>query len=202
MERIGALNPEPKYIVILGDSTDGSKDTTILKTQLNRFENLVRSYHPTKTIIHVLGNHEVAHKPKNDAAEKLFADTFLKFTTDGDLEEYNKTVYYLDIGNTRLIVLNSHHCGETKMIGDKQLEWLRKVASDPIEHKFVFVHAPAYPTGAHSGTCLDKHPEQRNKLWKIIDESNIDIFFAGHEHNYSRRIIDNSFSTEKYNFSN
>ncbi len=34
----------------------------------------------------------------------------------------------------------------------------------------------------------------RDAFWKIIDKCNIDIVFSSHEHNYSRRIIDDSFS--------
>lgn len=202
LKKITELNPQPQYIVILGDSVDGSKEENILKSRLDRFINLVRSYHPIKTIIPVLGNHEVNHRPKDDTAEKIFADNLSLLKKDGQLEEYNSTVYYLDIANTRFIILNSHHCGETKRIGEKQLKWFKEVAAEPMQHKIVFLHAPAYPTGAHLGTCLDKYPEERNKLWKIIDANNIDIVFAGHEHNYSRRIIDKSFSNDIYQFNN
>jgi ABC-type microcin C transport system duplicated ATPase subunit YejF len=49
---------------------------------------------------------------------------------------------------------------------------------------------------------MDSYPEARDEFWSIVDENNVDIVFSGHEHNYSRRIIDKSFSTEKYKFNN
>jgi hypothetical protein len=58
-----------------------------------------------------------------------------------------------------------------------------------MKNKIVFVHSPAFPTGAHFGHCLDLHSEDRDAFWKTVENSNINIVFSGHEHNYSRRKI-------------
>jgi len=37
-------------------------------------------------------------------------------------------------------------------------------------------------------------PKERDAFWQIIDNSNYVALFCGHEHIYSRRIIDHSFN--------
>jgi Icc protein len=194
--------PEPDFFVILGDCVAGSDKVDELRSQLERFKQMLYSYFPNRVVFSVIGNHEVNNNPVDDKAEKIFEEVFCEFSPSGQLEGFNKTVYYVDVENTRLIVLNSYHYGQCSRIGEEQLNWLKQIASEDKEHKFVFVHSPAYPTGAHIGSCLDKFLDDRDKFWKVIDESNVDIVFSGHEHNYSRRVIDKSFNTEKYQYKN
>ena len=95
----------------------------------------------------------------------------------------------MDFGNTRLIVLNAFHYGSIHKIDKDQLNWFEEKASEYKKNKLVFIHSPAFPTGAHLGHCLDLYPEDRDVFWKVVDKCGIDIVFSGHEHNYSRRII-------------
>lgn len=116
------------------------------------------------------------------------------------MEGYNRTSYYVDISNVRIIVLNSYHPGESNQIANQQFDWFKKVSNGIQQHKLVFVHSPAYPTGQHIKSALDSFSEQRDKFWNVVDKNGVDLVFVGHEHNYSRRLIDNSFSTEDYKF--
>ena len=109
------------------------------------------------------------------------------------LEDYNNTAYYVDYEDTRLIILNSFHYGELSRISEKQLIFFEATASREIKNKFVFVHSPAFPTGAHFGHCLDLYPSERESFWDIVKKNNIDIVFSGHEHNYSIRKIDSAY---------
>ena len=194
MDESTKLSPKAEFIVVCGDSVAGSSNGEVLSSQLKAFRSIVERYHPNKPLIPVVGNHEVNIEPTDDRYEKIFSSIYSDVSPIGFLKDYNKTVYYKDFNDTRLIVLNAFHHGETHRISPKQLYWFKEVSSVYKKNKFVFVHSPAFPTGAHYTHCLDLYPKDRDAFWKIVDSSNIDIVFSGHEHNYSRRIINGSLS--------
>jgi hypothetical protein len=78
-------------------------------------------------------------------------------------------------------------------ISKAQLNWLQEKTSNCNKNKLLFVHSPAFPTGAHLGHCLDLYPSARDDFLRTVEKCNINIIFSGHEHNYSRRIINNTF---------
>lgn len=200
MELSSNLKPAPSFYVSLGDCVAGSGDNEVLKEQLVDFKNVCKQFVSSILILPVLGNHEVNNVPVDISSEVIFKEQLLDFKKKNILEAYNDTVYYMELNNCRFIFLNTYHCGELKKIENEQLKWLEETCKTDKKYKFVFMHDPAFPTGAHIGTCLDSYPEARDRLWKIIDENNINIVFCGHEHNYSRRIIDSNFSSSKYKF--
>jgi len=191
------LNPKPQFIVMCGDTVAGSNKEELLAFQLNKLRSIIEKYHPINPLIPVVGNHEVNIEPTDDRFEKVFSQFYNDLNPNEFLDGYNKTVYYIDFGDTRLIILNAFHYGSTHKIDKDQLNWFEEKASECKKNKLVFVHSPAFPTGAHLGHCLDLYPEYRDAFWKVVDKCGVDIVFSGHEHNYSRRIIDDSFSKEK-----
>lgn len=183
------LDPEVEFVVVCGDSVAGSINKEIMKNQLNSFKNIISTYYPGKILVPVVGNHDINAKLQDESYEKIFDDVYFDLKPSNTLEGYNRTVYYMDFKDTRLIVLNSFHPGEVHKITGKQLTWFEKASSDDIKNKIVIVHSPAFPTGAHLGHCLDMYPEFRDKFWNVIDKNNISLVFSSHEHNYSRRLI-------------
>jgi 3',5'-cyclic AMP phosphodiesterase CpdA len=81
-----------------------------------------------------------------------------------------------------------------------QLDWLEKdltaARSARARHLFVFVHEPAFPNGGHIADSLwggGRDPEAvsaRDRLWTIVTQAGASAVFSGHEHNYSRTLID------------
>jgi predicted MPP superfamily phosphohydrolase len=194
LQLIKALTPQPEYIIVGGDLVGGNKDTTIYKSQLQTFKTIMSAYYPMNIILPAFGNHENVGNV-NNTHEKIFGDIFNEFSKASALKGYNNTVYYVDDANVRLIILNSDYQGESEEIIKGQLDWLKsstKTGNKII--KFVFVHEPPYPTGSHVGSSLDVYPTKRDQFWQVIDNNNVMALFCGHEHNYSRRIIDKSFS--------
>lgn len=200
LKQISKLDPLPEYIVYPGDLVSGSRSPERLRSQLEKFKSVFTSYFPIEMFLPTVGNHEVGSVPVDLEREKVFAEVFSEYTPDGQLRNYNRTVYYVDLGPIRLILLNSYHYQESFRITGRQLEWFDAVSKAHGQHKFVFVHGPAYPTGAHIGSSLDRYPEERDRFWKVVDDNYIDIVFPAHEHNYSRRLIDSSFSTRRYQY--
>ncbi len=183
------LMPNAECIVLCGDSVAGSKMENLLADQLQDLRNLIEKYYYGTALIPVIGNHEVNNEPEDDRYEKTFNLIYNDMLPNTCLDGYNKTVFYVDYKDVRFIILNSFHFREINKIVKKQLSWFKEAASADIKNKIVFVHSPAFPTGAHYGHCLDLYPEDRDAFWKIVHDCNIDIVFSGHEHNYSRRII-------------
>ena len=197
MHRISELDPKPECMIMLGDTVAGSFDEEILIKQLFDLKDIIHEHIPQINLIPIIGNHEVNIEPKDDSYEKIICQFYYDLKPDGFLQGYNKSVYYKDFENTRIIVLNSHHPNEIHKISSAQLEWLKNISYKCNKNKLLFVHSPAYPTGAHLGHSLDLYPDNRNKFWKTVEDCNIDIVFSGHEHNYSRRRIKNKL-TQNY----
>lgn len=202
LKRTGKLNPRPEFIVLCGDSVAGDHEEEVLTSQLKRLKKLIHKYHPNILLIPAAGNHEVITASKDDSHEKTLSTVYPDFVPDCSLENYSKTVCYKDFDDTRLIILNAFHCRAIHKIEKDQLDWLEKAASAEKKYKIVFVHSPAFPTGAHLGHCLDLYLEDRDAFWWVIDKCSIDIVFSGHEHNYSRRVIDGSFNNGEKSFEN
>jgi len=190
LKETSKLKPKPNHIVLCGDNVAGSDIEEVLTDQLQSLRSLVEKYHYGKPLIPVIGNHEVNNEPIDDRYEKIFSRIYNDMLPDTYLDGYNRTVFYVDYEDTRLIVLNAFHFEEKHRIVKKQLSWFEEVASANIKNKILFVHSPAFPTGAHFRHCLDSYPEDRDAFWNIVQNCNIDIVFSGHEHNYSRRKIE------------
>lgn len=195
LKETGKLDPEPELIVLCGDTVAGSKDEEALAGQLQDLRSLIEKYHYGKALIPVIGNHEVNNTPTDERYETIFSKVYGDMLPQTCLEGYNRTVFYADYENTRFIILNAFHFGEIHKISQNQLMWFLEAASVNIKNKLVFVHSPAFPTGAHMKHSLDIYPENRELFWRIVEDCNIDMVFSGHEHNYSRRKIEYKKST-------
>ena len=191
----------PKYIVFTGDLVSGSKDPAILQSQFENFKRVFTEYYAIDKLLPIAGNHDLGRHSKDDSRELLFSEIFSEFKATGFATGYNRTVYYVDIGNIRLIMLNAFHNGENNEITGHQLGWFKKVVSEPYYHKIIFVHSPPFPTGAHVDKPLNKYTYEQYKFWDIVDKNDVSLVLSGHEHNYSRRIINDCFNCSCFNFS-
>lgn len=62
-------------------------------------------------------------------------------------------------------------------------------------HIFVFVHEPAFPNGGHVQDSLwgggeAEGVKARDLFWRTVTQAGATAVFSGHEHNYSRTLID------------
>lgn len=130
----------------------------------------------------VVGNHDV----NDEKSENLYKDVV-------DLPG-NELYYSFTVNDSLFIFLDSNIPGQERKITGDQYTWLQQVLSGSgRKHKFVFVHHPLYPgkgMGFHYGGCLDKYPEERDRLEALFKKFNVTMVFAGHEHLYLRNIVD------------
>lgn len=189
LARIKTLSPQPEFAVIPGDMVNGSKMVSHLKAQLEFFKKTITEYYPLPFYHVGIGNHEVFC----DGAEMTVAEVFPEKRIS-KLKGYDNSVYYWDAGPARFFMLNTNHPGETHIISEKQLGWVKLHRDPSIKYNFFFMHEPSYPTGYHIGSSQDIDPFRRNELWHVIDSANRPMVFCGHEHFYSRRHIDDFYN--------
>ncbi|MDT8719070.1 metallophosphoesterase [Clostridium sp. 19966] len=183
----------PNFMIFLGDMVSEKPNVS---TNLNNWKQIISKYYPIRSCFPCIGNHE------ND--ETAFNNAF-NYLPNEQLESYGRTVYYFDFQNSRFIILNScrRDIHGNYLLEANQLHWLDSVLqNNTATFSFVALHTPPYPTGSHFKDSLDTLPETRDYFWSIIDKYNVNTVFCGHEHNYSRRLIDNSFSENNFIFKN
>lgn len=193
MSKVKGLSVQPSFVLFTGDQVNGGADVA---NQLTIWKNVMDDYYPITSIYPSLGNHE------ND--ETIFSNAFPHLTSN-QLSGYQRSAYYFDYGNIRIITLNSNRRdGNGKFIIDSsQQTWLRSVLqNNGMTHNIVQFHVPPYPIGHHYGTSLDANVVQRDAVWNILDANNVTAVLVGHEHNYNRRKIDSTFNNNGYVFEN
>lgn len=175
VDEIAELKPD--FIISTGDIIMGhTKDIDELN---NMYADFLEASAKIKDIPFYIapGNHEeIDQKELKPIFEQYFNETYQSFI----------------FKNSYFILLDSDEPGEKNRITGEQLKWLKKELkqADNFEHIFVFVHRPLYSKITHIGNCLDKYPEDRDKLVSLLKKYNTEIVFTGHIHLYDYSIID------------
>jgi len=172
-----AMEQKPDFIINTGDQieTPGNREQWANFWELSKVV--------TVPYFLTVGNHD-SH-PKVMGSERAYKEQV-------DLPLY----YSFTAGNSLFIVLDSYIGGEEKKITGKQFKWLEgALANSKAKHKFVFLHHPLYTDteqgiGRHVGSCLDKFPEDRDRLQALFVTWKVTMVFAGHEHFYLRKTVD------------
>ena len=191
-EKIKNLPVQPQFILFVGDLIFGQN----ISSELRAWKDIVNDYYPIPQVFPAFGNH--------DRDESIFSQMFPHLPNE-QLPGFQRTVYYFDVDNTRFIVLNSNRKDSNGryIIDSRQRNWLEGLLKNNGKtHTFVMFHVPAYPIGHHYGESLDANPEERDALMSILDKYNVTATIVGHEHNYNRRLIDHSFSSNNRTFEN
>ncbi|MDP2899111.1 MAG: metallophosphoesterase family protein [bacterium] len=160
------------------------------------------------------GKETRVRKEGKDAAEEIFRREMTNPTNGPDLPAdstdppYSENVYSFDYGDSHFVMLNNDYkvirsasqddAEKGKIVG-RQLEWfqrdLRSATERGQENIFVFVHEPAFPNGGHLADSMyhsgDKtYTKLRDEFWRLLCEHPVAAVFCGHEHSYSRTLID------------
>lgn len=189
LEQLKKRKPQPNFVLFTGDQIKGSN----VDLELAQWKEIVDDYFPLQQYYPTLGNHE------ND--EKLFSKHFPHLPKD-QLPGYQRTVYSFDYQNARFIVLNSNRMDDKDryIVDVEQRNYLEnKLKGSHQAYHFVMLHVPAYPSSVHYGKSLDAKPAERDAFWGLLDRYKVSAVFVGHEHNYSRRAVDSSFSSQFQN---
>ncbi len=146
------------------------------------------------------------------SSEDIFAREFVNPGNGPDVKKgmppYKESVYSFVYGDCTFIMLNNvYNPGAFEKdnfylhgyIAEDQMNWLEielKRAKLTTKHTFVFLHEPAFPNGGHLHDSMfywgknEKFNTMRKNFVKLLSDYEVDILFAGHEHNYNRMLID------------
>ena len=152
-------------------------------------------------------------KEGTHSAEEIFRREMTNPTNGPELPQgskqptYRENVYSFDHGNSHFTMLNNDYKPFAAVPAEKergkivgpQLEWLRRDLESATnrgqENIFVFFHEPAFPTGGHVADSMyhdgdDAYVKPRNAFWRLLCQHKVVAVFCGHEHNYSRTLVD------------
>ena len=105
----------------------------------------------------------------------------------------NEAWFYFIYGNAMFIILDSN---QSYMPGSQQLLWFRKTLKSDDYKKtvwhFVVMHHPLYSEGWDSPGYAGEQMAQLT-LKPLFEKYKIDIFFAGHTHDYERGFLNNVY---------
>lgn len=171
----GALSvaPDAEFITMLGDYVnDNTNDEWDWYFKNFAFAN--NAY----TQVPVAGNHDgnITNKFNTNVFKNIFA-------LDESANQSIEGVYYsFDYGNAHIAVLNSN---DMYPMTQAQRNWLiNDMKQSDATWKFIFMHRALYSAGKN----INKPDTviMRNVLLPIIDELDIDMVYAGHDHMYLR----------------
>ncbi len=188
-----ASDPRPTFVLFTGDSVNSGGTS-----ELNTWKDVMKSLTIEGIAVYpTIGNHELSGGAGYQVLQQEYVDAF-ELPQNGP-SGYEELVYSFNHENVHIICLDAYYYDgatlQVNLIDSTQESWLindLNLNSDKIN--IVFTHPPAYPTSSHIGSSLDQHPAERDTLWDIFDNYNVSLFFAGHEHNYSRWTIDSTMN--------
>ena len=167
-----------------------------------------------ESLIDVLEDGTQLDKQGQQSAEAVFASEFVHPMNGPEPERpglppYKGSVYSFDYAGCHFTQLNSDYWYSSRpqqhpgnsfgRLLPKQLDWfesdLKAARSAGARHIFVFVHEPAFPNGGHVQDSLwgggdAEGVKARDRFWTIAAQAGTSAVFSGHEHNYSRTLID------------
>jgi len=187
---ITELNPKPALVFYCGDIVnDGA---TGRDEEYDHWLKVSKPIYDAKIPVYVTaGNHDISF------SENMGKDKYLKifnFPKNGP-EKYKGLTYSFDLDNI-------HFTSYYTVNAPEQAEWLKNDLKNTVKaHVFVFKHVPPFPIGHYYHEkpkddderlmmSYNGYIKKRNDFWGILDKYNIDILFCGHEHNYSRWLVD------------
>jgi len=167
-----------------------------------------------ESLIDIFPDRTQVDKQGQQSAEAVFASEFVHPMNGPEPERpglppYKGSVYSFDYAGCHFTQLNSDYWYSSRpeehtgnpfgRLLPGQLQWLENdlmaARSAGAHHIFVFVHEPAFPNGGHMQDSLwgGGEPEGvkvRDHFWTIVTRAATSAVFSGHEHNYSRTLID------------
>lgn len=165
--RLNAISPRPDAVVITGDLVDAGRldEYRLLKALL---DDLTLPYYL------LVGNHDA-----RDTLRQIFTDHDYLFT-GGDFVQY-----VADIGNVRLIALDSLDVGKPGgTLCPARIEWLADALDDAADKPvIVALHHPPFVTGiGHMDQALLDETSTSRLAELLSSYPNIERVIAGHLH--------------------
>lgn len=201
---VAHLSPRPAFVVFMGDMVNRAVDTTYTHNYLNDWKVFMENLLGDIPLYVAVGNSDLYGNTgwTEYPLQAVYQETFDSLPDNGPID-YKKLAYSFEYGTGKeralFVVMDafgfykSHGNWENFDNGfdDEQITWFYDVAtSSTAPHKFAFSHGPAFSTeGYPVGASV-------RPVWDIMLAEAFDLFYCGHEHLFTRWMIDRSVYPE------
>lgn len=171
---------------LFGEEEEGIYDKKTFEERLQLFSSLIKSYLPNTPFYPIGGEHEAIGK---DSAH-LFKQYFNLY--NAQIFDTNQLAYKVSLGNSLFVLISTDYFDKDKnqviegQIVPEEMQWLiQTLKNDSKRYRFTFVlgNSPAFSSkgvfGIYEG--LDKHLEDRNLFWSILQSNRVTTYFSGKE---------------------
>ncbi|MFW9849889.1 MAG: metallophosphoesterase, partial [Candidatus Thorarchaeota archaeon] len=168
---------EPHLMVMLGDYVfDVVSEHAANLEAWKAFTDIADRIGHYVPIVGVLGNHDTG-VGTGEYRPEYFHDAFINLN---DLRTY----FSFNYAGVHLIFLDSEDYGHEGRIIDAQYDWFIQDLAENVERdKLIFTHRPMFTTN-HMRVSLDTNATERDALQVVLEENNVSLFAAGHDHAY------------------
>jgi predicted phosphodiesterase len=169
---------EPHLMIMLGDYVwEVGLDHEVNLDAWKRVTDITDRIGHYMPIFGVLGNHD-SGADSGSYQPEYFHDAFINLN---DLSTY----YSFDYAGAHLIFLDSEFYGQEGRIIEDQYDWFIQDLDENVgKFNLIFTHRPVYTTN-HLRSSLDVNATERDALQVVLEEYNVSLFAAGHDHAYA-----------------
>lgn len=136
-----------------------------------------------------LGNHD-GGSASSEKQSGPYYDIFSlpKKAQSGGTASNTEAYYSFDYGNAHIICLNSYDVD--RLANGTMANWLKQdLANTKQTWKIAYWHHPAYSKGHHDSDTERELVEMRENIVPILEQSGVDVVYAGHSHDYERTML-------------
>jgi len=171
---------DPAFVVHLGDMVHPLPAMT---SYYPACEEAIRLFEPLKGNLHyVAGNHDVGDKPMPGSPAAIVSREAMNRYSSW----FGKHWYSFDVGNLRIIVINSSLINTGSQAENEQNLWLDEILANSRDHRVIlFSHYPLFIHDPLETEHYDNIAEPgRQALLTKIETHTVDIVFSGHVHHF------------------
>jgi len=177
------------------------------RREIENYTNVANTFNTQRPIVTTQGNHDTYHNKSGDQyifGEATVYNAFTVFPDNGFSKSHaaahhnrnRSDSYYFYYNRVLIVMLNTmatqNATGTSEPVHTAQANWLREVLQNDknnnlSNYRIVVTHIPPF---AGRGSSSDSEPwlvsNVRSAYARICTEFDVDIFFAGHDHVYTR----------------
>lgn len=184
---------DTRFFLIAGDITD---EIAKRPQEIVNYTNVAEEFNISRPVAATQGNHDTYGISGNNQYRFNYHDdgcgtifnAFVAFPRNGHLTDEKKALSYYFYYNDVLIVMLNSMVADNARDHAAQANWLREILeADKSAKKSKYTIVVSH-VGPFSGRSVDRYfaKPMRDAYGQILSDYDVDIFFSGHDHIYTR----------------